>query len=158
MSKLKDEVDLLRSIPMFANLPANKLKLLVFASDRLSYRADEMLFLQGDQADAAYVVISGEADVLVSTGGEPSKVANLGPNSFVGDMAILCDIPRTATVKANSDMDVLRIRKEHMMELISDNPQFSLAVLKETVQRLAKTTKDLSEAREEIAELKAGLK
>ncbi len=155
MSKLKDEVDLLRSIPMFADLPANKLKLLVFASDRVRYSANETLFLQGDDADSAYVVISGEADVLVSTGGKPSKVAVLGPNSFVGDMAILCDIPRTATVKANGDVEALRIRKEHVMELINDTPSFALSVLKEIVQRLAKTTKDLSEAREQIAELKA---
>ena len=139
---------------MFANLPANKLKLLVFASDRVSYSAGETLFLQGDEADSAYVMISGEADVLVSTTGEPSKVAVLGPNSFVGDMAILCDIPRTATIKANSNMEALRIRKEHVMELINDTPSFALSVLKEIVQRLAKTTKDLSEAREQIAGLK----
>ena len=158
MSKLKDEVNLLRSIPMLANLPANKLKLLAFASDRVEYGDGEIVFRQGDDADAAYIVISGEADVLVSTGGQAdmSKVAVLGPNSFVGDMAILCDIPRTATIQANSKLEALRIRKEHMMELINDTPALAMTVLKEIVQRLAKTTQDLSEARDEIARLNAG--
>ncbi|MFD0917332.1 cyclic nucleotide-binding domain-containing protein [Pseudahrensia aquimaris] len=156
MSKLQDEVDLLRSIPMFANLAANKLKLLAFASDRVSYSEGEVLFEQGDEADAAYVVISGEADILVTTGDTVSKVAVLGPNEFVGDMAILCDIQRTATVKANSPMEALRIRKEHLNELINDTPALAMSVLKELVQRLAKTTKDLSEANEEIQRLKAG--
>lgn len=157
MSKLKDEVDLLRSIPMLANLPANKLKLLAFASDMVSYTKGQELFHQGDEADAAYIVIKGAADVLVSNDGKSdgSKVAELGPNSFVGDMAILCDIPRTATVRANSQMDTLRIRKEHMMDMIKDSPQLAMAVLEELVQRLAKTTRDLSDARAEITQLKA---
>jgi len=157
MSKLKDEVELLRSIPMLANMPANKLKLLAFASDRVSYPAGAVLFHQGDDADAAYIVISGSADVLVSSDGKgaENKVAELGPNSFVGDMAILCDIPRTASVKANSQLDALRIRKEHMMDMVKESPTLALAVLRELVQRLAKTTHDLSEAREEVSRLKA---
>ncbi len=157
MSKLKDEVDLLRSIPMLANMPANKLKLLAFASDRVSYPEGAMLFEQGDEADAAYIVISGSADVLVSSDGEakPNKVAELGPNSFVGDMAILCDIPRTAGIQANSQLDTLRIRKEHMMDMVKESPTLAMAVLRELVQRLAKTTQDLSQAREEVSSLKA---
>lgn len=157
MSKLKDEVDLLRSIPMLANMPANKLKLLAFASDRVSYADGEVLFEQGDDADAAYIVISGGADVLVSSGSgkKQSKVAELGPNSFVGDMAILCDIPRTAAVRANSPLDTLRIKKEHMVDMMKESPTLAMAVLQELVQRLAKTTQDLSSARDEISRLKA---
>ncbi len=157
MSKLQDEVDLLRSIPMLASLRSNKLKLLAFASDRVSYNKNEMLFDQGDDADAAYLVISGTADVLVSSDGnkKPSKVAELGPNSFVGDMAILCNIPRTASVMANTPLDTLRIKKEHMMDMIADSPELAMAVLRELVNRLTKTTHDLSEARDEVAKLKA---
>jgi CRP-like cAMP-binding protein len=158
MSKLKDEVDLLRSIPMLANLPANKLKLLAFASDRVSYAQGDTLFHQGDDADAAYIVISGCADVLVSPDGEadPTAVAQLGPNSVIGDMAILCDIPRTATIRACENLDALKIHKDHMLDMMKESPALALAVLKEIVQRLAKTTQDLSEAREEVAKLQAG--
>ncbi|MDA8870446.1 cyclic nucleotide-binding domain-containing protein [Rhizobiaceae bacterium] len=157
MSKLRDEVDLLRSIPVLATLPANKLKLLAFASDRVCWAAGETLFKQGDDADAAYIVIAGEADVLVSaeSGGEPSKVAELGPNAFVGDMAILSDIQRTATIRAASQLDTLRIRKDHLIDMMKDSPALSMAVLQDLVQRLAKTTHDLTEARDEIAKLKA---
>jgi len=48
MSKLKDEVELLQSIPMFANVPQNKLKLLAFASDRMTFDKGQNLFMQGD--------------------------------------------------------------------------------------------------------------
>ena len=155
MSKLQDEVDLLRSIPVLANMPANKLKLLAFASDRVSYGSGDVLFQQGDDADAAYIVIRGTADVLVNTQTGSTKVAELGVNSFVGDMAILSDMPRTATVKAATPLDTLRIRKDHMLDMMKDSPVLAMAVLRELIERLAKTTADLTEARSEIERLKA---
>jgi len=158
MSKLNDEVDLLRSIPMLANLPTNKLKLLAFASDRVSYAQGETLFSQGDEADAAYIVIAGCADVLVAPdeNSEATAVAQLGPNSVIGDMAILCNIPRTATIRTCEALDALKIHKDHMLDMMKESPTLALAVLQEIVQRLAKTTQDLSEAREEVARLKKG--
>ncbi len=155
MSKLQDEVDLLRSIPVLANMPANKLKLLAFASDRVSYSEGDVLFNQGDDADAAYIVIRGSADVLVNTEKGSTKVAELGVNAFVGDMAILSDMPRTATVKAAAPLDTLRIRKDHMLDMMKDSPVLAMAVLRELIERLAKTTADLTEARSEIERLKA---
>ncbi len=155
MSKLKDEVDLLGSIPMFSNVPANKLKLLAFASDRMTFDAGQDLFKQDDVADAAYVIIKGRAEVLVSTDEGEASVATLERNAFVGDMAILADIARTATVRAVEHLEVLRIKKEHMMEMVLDTPSLTLAVLQTLVDRLTKTTKDLSEARLELQKMSA---
>ena len=156
MSKLTEEVDLLRSIPMFAGMPANKLKLLAFASDHITVTDGDMLFQQGDDADAAYIVINGSADVLVSAepGAEPSRVAQLGRNSVIGDMAILADIPRTASVRADGHLEILKISRDHMMDMVKDSPTLALAVLKELVERLARTTHDLSDARSELSGLK----
>ncbi len=155
MSKLKDEVDLLQSIPMFANVPQNKLKLLAFASDRMTFDEGQDLFKQGDPADAAYVIIVGRADVIV--GGEEGEavVASLERNAFVGDMAVLSDIARTATVRATERLEVLQIKKEHMMEMVLTTPSLTLAVLQSLVDRLTKTTKDLSEAKLELSKLTA---
>ena len=153
MSKLKEEVNLLRSIPVLAGLPANKLKLLAFASDHVNYKEGEILFEQGDMADAAYIVIDGVAEVLVTPEGanESNKVAELGANSFIGDMAIVADIPRTATIRAGSPLSTLKIRKDHLIDMVQDSPELALAILRELVDRLAKTTKDLSDARAELA-------
>ncbi|MEM7300956.1 MAG: cyclic nucleotide-binding domain-containing protein [Pseudomonadota bacterium] len=141
---------------MFAKVEPSKLKLLAFASDRLTYKEGQNVFLQDDAPDAAYVIIDGSADVIVSTeqGGE-SKVAELGRNAFLGDMAVLCDIPRTATVRASSTLEVLKIKKEHMMEMVIDTPALTMAVLQTLVNRLAKTTKDLSEAQQALAKQSA---
>lgn len=155
MSKLADEVDLLRSIPMFSNVPPNKLKLLAFASDRMTFDKGQNLFKQGDVGDAAYVIIEGKADILVGTGEGEAIVATLERNAFVGDMAIFSDITRTATVRAVERLEVLCIKKEHMIELVLNTPSLTLAVLQTLVDRLTKTTKDLSEARLELEKLSA---
>ena len=154
---MQNEVSLLRSLPMFSNMPASKLKLLAFASDRVTFGAGEILFRQGDDGDAAYIVIDGKVDVLVTADGPEGRtdtvVAELGKNAFVGDMGVISDMPRTATIRAQTDLVTLRIRKEHMMEMVRDSQELALAVLREVVARLAKTTKDLSEARAEVARL-----
>ena len=155
ISKIQDEVAMLRSLPMFSNMPASKLKLLAFASDRVTFQAGEVLFRQGEDGDAAYIVIEGTAEVLVSSGDTEVKVAELVSNDFVGDMGVISDMPRTATVRAGTALVTLRIRKDHMMEMVRESQELALAVLREVVGRLAKTTRDLSDARAEIADLKA---
>src|SRR5258707_2438719 len=74
---LKEEVNLLQRIPLFANLEASKLKLLAFTSERIAFEAGQVLFRQGDVGDAAYIVIEGEAEVLVDAPTRPVLVAVL---------------------------------------------------------------------------------
>ena len=79
----------------------------------------QVLFNQGDPGDAAYVVLSGTADVLVDSPSGPIKVAYVEPNAIVGEIAILCDVSRTATVKTTAPVEALRIRKDHFLQLLA---------------------------------------
>ena len=88
---LNEEVELLRKIPLFANLEPSKLKLLAFTSDRITYDEGQILFRQGDMGDAAYIIIEGEAEVRVGAPTGDIVVATLSRNDFVGEIAILCD-------------------------------------------------------------------
>ncbi len=99
---LLQEVELMRRIPLFRNIEPSKLKLLAFTSERLTFAAGQNLFKQGDMGDAAYIIIDGEADVIVDTPNGPHVVATVGQHDFVGEIAILCDVPRTATVRART--------------------------------------------------------
>src|SRR3546814_11309382 len=73
---LNEEVELLRRIPLFAKIEPSKLKLLAFTSQRLTYKPGDMLFRQGDPGDAAFVIIGGEANVIVDTPSGPLTVAH----------------------------------------------------------------------------------
>jgi CRP-like cAMP-binding protein len=153
MSNLEQEVSSLRRIPLFAHIDSAKLKLLAFTSERLSYDAGQQLFRQGDTGDAAYVILDGEADVLVETPSGELRVAHLKKNAFVGEIAILCDMPRTATVRADTALEALKIKKEQFLRLVNEFPDVSVEMLRELASRLANTTAELTEARNKIKQL-----
>ena len=144
---LKDEVDLLRRVPLFAQIEPAKLKLLAFTSQRMTFQPQQALFKQGDSGDAAYVLVNGEAEVLAETPEGEIPVATVGKNAIIGEIAILCDVPRTATVKAATELDALKIDKEDFLRLIREFPEMGIEVMRELANRLSHTTAELSEAR-----------
>lgn len=148
---LKDEVQMLRRVPLFAGVDPTKLKLLAFTSDRVTYGIGETLFRQGDNGDAAYVILTGKADVLVETPGGQIKVAQIEDNSIVGEIAILCDVSRTATVRAATNLEALRISKEHFLKLLTDFPEITIEIVRVLADRLSRTTMDLSDERARAA-------
>jgi CRP-like cAMP-binding protein len=143
---LKEEVEILRNIPMFGKIEPSKLKLLAFTSERLTYHADQVLFHQGDPGDAAFIILSGAAEVVVDGPTGPLVVAELARNAILGEIAILCDVPRTATVKAKSELVVLRISKELFFKLITEFPQMGIEIMRVLADRLERTTHQLREA------------
>ncbi len=144
---LNEEVEALRNIPLFAKIDASKLKLLAFTSERVNYDPGKDLFKQGDPGDAAYIILDGEADIIVNTPGGELVVASMKKYDFVGDIAILCDVPRTATVRATKPLSTLVITKDLFFQLVTEFPDMSVAIMRELAQRLHKTTQDLLAAR-----------
>jgi CRP-like cAMP-binding protein len=153
---LSQDVEVLRSIPMFSKVDPAKLKLLAFTSERLEYLSGDELFRQGDYADAAYIILKGEADILVDTPSGRVKVASLGRNDIIGEIAILCDVPRTATVVAQSDLETLRVSKDGFFHLITQFPQVGIEVMTELASRLHDTTQALTVAQAKLNELGEG--
>jgi CRP-like cAMP-binding protein len=89
--------------------------------------------------------------VLVATPTGELKVATLGCNDIIGEIAILTDIPRTATVRAATELTALRIAKDHFFQLVTEVPEMGIEIMKELARRLEKTTADLREARANAA-------
>ncbi len=156
MAGLQDEVDVLRRISLFANIEPARLKLLAFTSDRVTFSAGQELFHEGDAGDAAYVIIDGAVDVLKDTDDGEQLLVTLKKNAFVGDIAILCDVPRTATVRAVERIETLKIRKEHFLRLLIEFPEMAVEVTRVLAQRLQKTTDDLTACREELSHTQGG--
>jgi len=144
---LADEVEALRRIPLFANIEVSTLKLLAFTSERVAFQPGEVLFQQDAPSDAAYVVMDGAAEVLVATAEGDLVVASVGRNGIVGEIGILCDMPRTATVRAATPLQALRISKDLFFRLVTEFPQMAVEIMRELAHRLEKTTRDLSSAR-----------
>jgi CRP/FNR family transcriptional regulator, cyclic AMP receptor protein len=153
---LLQEYELLRRVPFFAEIEPAKLKLLAFMSERVGYDAGRTLCRQGDPADAAYLIIEGEADIVLESPTGPITVATLGPNDVVGDMAILGDVPRTATVRAKTRLVALRIAKDPFMRMVREFPTMAISIMRELAHRLEATNNQLRNAITEVQRLRGG--
>ncbi len=83
---------------------------------------------------------------MVSTPNGDIKVSEVHKNDIVGEIAILCDVPRTATVVAATEMEVLKISKELFFRMVSEFPQMAVEIMRELAYRLEKTTSQLMKA------------
>ncbi len=149
---LNEEVELLRSVPLFAKIEPSKLKLLAFTSERLTFAANQVLFQQGDIGDAAYVIIDGQAEVIVETPNGPLTVAKLGKNAFVGEIAILIDVPRTASIKASTKLETLKISKDLFFRLVKEFPEMAVEIMRELARRVEAMNVRLAEANRKLTE------
>ena len=75
-------------------------------------------------------------------------------HELLGEIAILCDVPRTATITAESELTTLRISKDLFFRLVNEFPQMAVEMMRVLAQRLEKTTSDLTGARNELRSLK----
>ncbi|CAA9327862.1 MAG: cAMP-binding proteins - catabolite gene activator and regulatory subunit of cAMP-dependent protein kinases [uncultured Microvirga sp.] len=141
---LDTEVQSLRQVPMFRDMDPARLKLLAFTSERVQFAQGQRFFSQGDAADAAYVILNGRADVALMTPNGEIKVAELGKNALVGEMGILSDQPRSASIIASETTIALRLDKRVFLELLTQFPQMALAVMREIAKRLERTNAQLA--------------
>ena len=148
---IHEDVELLKGVPLFSKLEPTKLKLLPFTSERLTFAPGQDLFRQGDMGDAMYVVLGGTADIMIDTPSGPHKVAELKKNGFVGEIAILCDVPRTATVTVREALTTLKITKELFFRLVVEFPSMAVEIMRELAHRLDDTNRQLSAMRARAA-------
>ena len=149
---LQQDVDVLRKVPLFAKIEPARLKLLAFTSEHLQFMPGESICRQGEQGDAAYIVLDGKADVVVQSDHGPVTVASVGRNDIVGEIAILCDVPRTATVLATTPLMALKVSKDGFFNLVTQFPQIGVEVMHELASRLLQTTQRLADTSRQLRE------
>ena len=144
---LEEDATLLAKVELFANVAPRRLKLLALASSRVLFAPGQNLCSEGDEGNEAFILISGEADVKITTDAGVATVARLTRHDIVGEMAILRDMPRTATVTAISDVSTLRIGKQDFLNLLKEFPEVTVEVMRSLAERLARTTSELANLR-----------
>jgi len=151
---LKQEFELLRRVPIFSEIEPAKLKLLAFMSERVAFDPGKLLMGQGDPADAAYLIIEGHAEVIAETPAGPVILATVGANEIVGEMGILCNAPRNATVRAKDRLIALRISKELFMRMVREFPNIAVSIMQELAHRLEANNNQLRAALAETKRLR----
>jgi CRP/FNR family cyclic AMP-dependent transcriptional regulator len=143
---LNEEVELLKTVPIFRKMEPARLKLLAFTSERMNFGEGQEVCHQGDPGDTMYVILGGIADVLIDSPSGQIAVAQMKKNSFFGEMAILLDVPRTATIKAVEPLSTLKITKDTFYKLVAEIPEMAIEVMRELAHRVEDTNNKLREA------------
>ena len=153
---IQKEAESLRNVPMFTKLDPSKLKLLAFTSQLLQFDDGEVLFRMGDRADCAYVIISGEVEILAETDAGEFVAGTLGKNELVGEMAILTNSPRSATIRARGELVALRIAEDMFLKLLAENSEVALDVMRQLSRKLARSHHQFEELQGRLEKLEAG--
>jgi CRP-like cAMP-binding protein len=138
-----ESVAALRRVPLFAALDAATLKLLAFSASVVTLHKGEVLFRNGEPSDSVYVIDAGELEVIVQSDGRPQVVASLGRHQLVGEMGVLRNKPRSATMRAASEVTLLRVDADVFLRLVTTNADAALAVMRDLSEKLALTTERL---------------
>ena len=125
----------LASTPLFSGMSQEALELLVAELQLVQLSKDEILFREGDPGDALYVIVEGELSVQAE--GPPRvEMARLGAGAFLGEVALMTDQPRSATVTAIGDAELLRIDRATLSHVLAEHGDILTAVLRFVRERL----------------------
>jgi CRP-like cAMP-binding protein len=130
-----ERIKLLASCNLMRHLPADQIEPILDCIRDRAVKSGEILFRAGDPGDALYIVARGKVEVL--NGDEPngSAIAVLGPGHAFGEMALLSGGPRTATIRAAEDTELLEIAKQDFARLVASDRQLAEAVTRISHQR-----------------------
>jgi CRP/FNR family transcriptional regulator, cyclic AMP receptor protein len=144
---VRSEVKLLRQVPLFAAVDPAQLQVVVFSAERVEVGADETLFAAGDQVGAGYLVLSGNGEVLKPEAGENVQVALIESGAFLGELAMVANLPVSVTIRALTPMRALRIGHDLFLRVCGEFPDIGTKVMEALASRLDTSMEDLRQAK-----------
>jgi CRP-like cAMP-binding protein len=129
------KIELLRKVPLFRRFSRRELAKLAALASEVSYPQGVSLLRQGSRDDGFFILLRGEVDVRQKA----RLVQTLKRGQFFGEIGLLANAPRTATVTTGTPVDVLQIAGKDFRKLLQESPKLSLAVLEELAYRLQTT-------------------
>ena len=145
-STLGRTAELLSRIPLFSGIDRGRLKLLAFTSEPVSFGAGQIVFRQGDAGDRAFIILRGEVEVVLHGERGDSVVAQLGKNQVFGEMALLADQPRSTTIRASTDTDMLALRQDVFVRVVKENSAVAFGIVRLLIDRLGNTLRGVAKS------------
>jgi len=137
----------LQSLSIFKGLSNRELGQLLQMFHSRTYREGETLFLEGDIGRALFIVESGRIGLTKSgPGGQPQKLAELGPGSFFGEMALLEHLPRSANAVALEDSALLLLYRSRLDDILHSYPHIGVAIMTHLARLLSARLRKASES------------
>jgi CRP-like cAMP-binding protein len=131
----------LMTTPLFPQMPARVLETLIARMALVELNEQEVLFREGQAGDEMFVISEGEVAVETAAAGE---LARLGPGAFFGEIALITDHPRSATIRAVSRVELLSIDRTLLRDALGENSEILTVILKfvrdRSIDRITRTS------------------
>lgn len=134
----------LRRVPMFAGLTDPQLDTLASASLRRSFPRNRTIVAEGEPSQSLYLLLSGRAKVQRSDSeGKEVILAMIGPGEFFGEMSLIDDAPRSASVITTEPCDFIAIQKDSFKSTLAQSPDMAMQIMRGLVKRLREADKKI---------------
>ena len=142
---LDDDIRILSGVRLFESFTQDQLRLLAFGAETTRLSQDKKLYREDDEADSAYVVVSGRIVLYREADGERVTVGTAGPGAMLGELALIADTRRLTSASAETDAEVLRLNRKMFRRILEEYPETAQALhqrisedLQEMVRRIEK--------------------
>lgn len=136
MPRVAGKTDFLKRVSWFEDLDQKSLDAIANSAVEQSYQAGQEIVRQGDTGVGAFIIRSGKVDIVQEKDGHETKLASLGAGDVFGEMALLDEFPRSATVRAVEPTTVLGLQRWHFKGILESHPQLALALLPILTRRI----------------------
>ena len=149
--KIQLKRDILAKMPLFRPLNDREILRVLQVTDVTPFKDGELIMKEGDKGDELYIVLEGSAQIRRGD----AQLATLAPGEHLGEMALIRSQPRSATVIAEGSTELMVLRRADFFEILRKEHQLAVKLLWQFLgvlaDRLAETSKELGNAREELA-------
>jgi CRP-like cAMP-binding protein len=140
-----DELELLRSVPIFSELTEADFQMLAKVANRRRYPKDSVVFFENEQGDFFFMILDGRIKVtILGDDGREVILSLLGSGDFFGEMALLDNEPRSATAIAVEDSELLSLHRNDFQSVLSDNRSIMVGLIKVLTARLRRANHQIS--------------
>ena len=138
---MNKELSFLQQVPMFSGLNEESLQLLLGRSRKLKFRKAAALLTEGETGESLYVIVKGKVKIFVSDeDGNEMTLFIEGPGSYIGEISLLDNEPRTASAVTLEACEIISISKAGFQEVIAENPEIAFEVIKELTRKMRRAT------------------
>lgn len=146
---MPDTAELLKRVPLLRTLPEADLLRLADSTRQVSYEADQVVVEMGDAGRSLFVILEGSVQVVYPGRSSEFELARLGPGDFFGEMALLNEKPRSATVRALDALRALVLDKDSFRRAVKERPALAVHLLESLSERIRHTDQHISDLSEE---------
>ncbi len=151
---VRADAETLHNIPIFAECDSVPLQVLAFAAERQNFVAGENLLTRGEVGSAAYLILSGRAEIRAGKG---DVIGHAEPGAFLGEVAMIANSPYSVSAVAAGPLVAAKIERKLFLKVADEYPEFGIAVFRALASKLDGSLDEFNAARNMLVRAKSFL-